>query len=87
MTLSGWIVCLLSVGGTTGFFAWCVWRVLHPPGRTDKMHGVLDTEMRIEEEEKKTREVTRPQRGGSRRGADAGLQQLRTNPDRASSSA
>ncbi len=53
MTLSGWIICFLSVGGTSGFFAWCVWRVLHPPGRTDKMHGVLDTEMRIEEEERK----------------------------------
>lgn len=52
MTLSGWIVMLLSVGGTTTFFAWCIRRVLREPSSAEKMHGVLDTEMQIEEEEK-----------------------------------
>lgn len=56
MTPGGAIIMLLSVGGTTGFFAWCVWRVLSPPDKTRKMHGVLDTELRIEEEEKRRRE-------------------------------
>ncbi len=51
MNLSGWIVMLLSVGGTTGFFLWCLWRVLQPPDKTRRMHGVLDTERRIEEED------------------------------------
>ena len=45
MTLSGWIIMLLAVGGTTGFFFWCIHRVLRSPGQTDKLHGVLDTEL------------------------------------------
>ena len=53
MTLSGWIIMLLSVGGTSGFFFWCIHRVLRPPGKTDKLHGVLDTEFEIEEEERR----------------------------------
>ena len=60
MSLGGCIVMLLSVGGTTGFFFWCIKRVLRPPVSTDKMHGVLDTELEIEEEERKSR---REQRG------------------------
>lgn len=55
MTLGGWIVMLLSVGATTGFFFWCISRVLGPPDKTKKMHGVLDTELAIEEEERKRR--------------------------------
>ena len=55
MTLSGWIIMLLAVGGTTGFFFWCIYRVLRSPGKTDKMHGVLDTELEIEDEERKRR--------------------------------
>lgn len=55
MTLGGWIVMLLSVGGTTVFFVWCIARVLRPPGKTDKLHGVLDTELEIEEEERRRR--------------------------------
>ena len=53
MTTGGWIVMLLSVGGTTGFFFWCVARVLGPPDRTGKVRGVLDTEVEIEEEERR----------------------------------
>ncbi len=53
MTFGGWMVLLFSVGGTTGFFVWCIWRVLRPPDRTAKLHGVLDTEVQIEEEEKR----------------------------------
>ena len=55
MTTGGLIIMILSVGGTTGFFAWCIWRVLSPPDSTHKMHGVLDTEMKIEEEERERR--------------------------------
>lgn len=55
MTASGWIVMLLSVGGTTGFFIWCVARVLRPPDKTAKMRGVLDTELEIEDEERRRR--------------------------------
>jgi hypothetical protein len=59
MTTSGWIIMLLSVGGTTGFFVWCIRRVLRPPGKTDKLHGVLDTEFEIEEEERRRRRKER----------------------------
>lgn len=52
MTLGGLIIMILSVGGTTGFFAWCIWRILRSPDETKKLHGVLDTELKIEEEEK-----------------------------------
>ncbi len=55
MTLSGWIIMLLSVGGTSGFFIWCIARVLRPPDKTDKLHGVLDTELEIEEKERQRR--------------------------------
>jgi len=56
MTWEGLLVMALSVGGTTGFFAWCIWRILRAPGRTEKLHGVLDTELKIEEEERGKRE-------------------------------
>jgi hypothetical protein len=56
MTFAGFLIMLVSVGGTTGFFAWCLWRILRTPGRTDRLHGVLDTELEIEEEEKRRRQ-------------------------------
>lgn len=56
MTFGGLLIMLLSVGGTTGFFAWCLWRILRDAGRTDRLHGVLDTELEIEEEEKRRRQ-------------------------------
>jgi len=56
MTWAGLLVMALSVGGTTGFFAWCIWRILRTPGETQKLHGVLDTELKIEEEERRERE-------------------------------
>jgi hypothetical protein len=59
MTLAGWIVMLLSVGGTTTFFFWCIRRVLRPPDSTDTMHGVLDTELEIEEAERQRRREER----------------------------
>lgn len=36
MTTGGWITLVLSVGGVTGFFVWCVWLVLrrHRPDHT-----------------------------------------------------
>lgn len=60
MSLTGWIVMLFSVGGTTGFFIWCIARVLKRPDKTGKMRGVLDTELEIEDEERRRR---REQRG------------------------
>jgi len=59
MSPGGWIVMLLSVGGTTGFFFWCIRRVLRAPSSTDTIHGVLDTELKIEEEERSRRREDR----------------------------
>jgi len=38
MNTSGWIIMILSVGSVTGFFAWCIWRVLKTPHATEHMH-------------------------------------------------
>ena len=59
MSLGGWIAMLLSVGGTTGFFLWCIRRVIGPPDRTGQIGGVLDTELEIEEEERQRRRKER----------------------------
>lgn len=59
MSFDGWIVMLLSVGGTTAFFFWCISRVIRPPDSTGKIHGVLDTELEIEEAERKKRRESR----------------------------
>lgn len=52
MTPAGWMLMLVSVGATTGFFAWCLWRVLRSPESPDKVHGMLDTEREIEERDR-----------------------------------
>lgn len=52
MTLWGWIFMVVSVGATTGAFIWCICRVLRPQDRTDRLHGVLDTEREIEERDR-----------------------------------
>lgn len=39
MTIGGWIIMLLSVGGVTLLFAWCLYKVLSTPGETKKVHG------------------------------------------------
>jgi hypothetical protein len=44
MTLGGWIVMLLSVGGVTGLTAWCVYKVLTTPGSTEHLHRQVDIE-------------------------------------------
>ncbi len=39
MTLGGWIMMGLSVGGVTIFFAWSIWKALTTPEEADKIHG------------------------------------------------
>jgi transcription initiation factor TFIID subunit TAF12 len=52
MTRWGWLLMGVSVGGTTGLFVWCLWRVLRTPESREKVHGVLDTEREIEEQDR-----------------------------------
>lgn len=42
MTLGGWIVMLLSVGGATGLLIWCLYKVLSTPGSEEHLHGQVD---------------------------------------------
>ncbi|MCU0858131.1 MAG: hypothetical protein MUC65_07000 [Pontiellaceae bacterium] len=42
MNLSGWIVMIISVGSVTGFFIWCVWKVLKTPEAPQHMHAPDD---------------------------------------------
>lgn len=41
MNLGGWIIMLGSVGGTTLFLAWCVYRVMAGTGKR-KLPSIMD---------------------------------------------
>jgi hypothetical protein len=40
MTITGFIVMLLSVGSVTFLFGWCIYKVLTTPEETKKVHGI-----------------------------------------------
>lgn len=40
MTLSGWIVLVLSVGTVTALFAVCLYKVLTSPVEAERMRGI-----------------------------------------------
>ena len=42
MTLGGWIIMTLSVGGTTSLLGWCIWKVVTTPGSTKHLHSQAD---------------------------------------------
>ena len=42
MSLYGWIILALSVGGTTGALVWCFARVLRNLEKTDRLHAPTD---------------------------------------------
>jgi len=39
MNTGGWLVMLLSVGGVTLLFVWCIWKVFTTKGETEHIHG------------------------------------------------
>ncbi|MEM1059396.1 MAG: hypothetical protein AAGK14_09125 [Verrucomicrobiota bacterium] len=41
MNLGGWIIMIASVGGTTCFLAWCIYRVMRKPKHRE-LHSTLD---------------------------------------------
>ena len=53
MTLAGWIIMLLSVGGVTTVFVWCLWRVLFgpQPPASDQLHSALDIDTQDADED------------------------------------
>lgn len=44
MTLGGWLVMGLSVGGVMGLLAWCIFKVLTSPGSEAHLHSQADIE-------------------------------------------
>jgi hypothetical protein len=44
MTVGGWIVMLLSVGGVTALLGWCVYKVVTTPGSAERLHSQADIE-------------------------------------------
>ena len=44
MTLGGWIVMILSVGGVTGLFLWCIYKVVTVPGATEHLRSEVNIE-------------------------------------------
>jgi hypothetical protein len=42
MTAWGWLVMLASVGGTTAWLVWCLWKVVRTPGEAERLHGIHD---------------------------------------------
>ncbi len=44
MTLGGWIIMVLSVGGMTSLLAWCIYKVVTTPGATEHLHSQADIE-------------------------------------------
>lgn len=44
MTLGGWFVMAISVGGMTGLLVWCIRKVITTPGSTERLHSQADIE-------------------------------------------
>ncbi|MFZ5832045.1 MAG: hypothetical protein ACOY3P_18325 [Planctomycetota bacterium] len=42
MTIGGWIVMTLSVGGVTALLLWCIYKVLSTPGAEKHVHSQAD---------------------------------------------
>ncbi len=39
MTVAGWCILAVSVGGVTGVFLWSIWKVLTAPDEAEHIHG------------------------------------------------
>ncbi len=50
MTLAGWFVMILAIGGMTGLLSWCIYKVLSTPESTEHLHAPLDIDTRDKEE-------------------------------------
>ena len=46
MSLYGWVLLVVCVGGTTGFLVWCLARVLRNQGNKDRLRATTDLDPR-----------------------------------------
>ena len=44
MTLAGWIVMILAVGGITALLAWCIHKVVSTRDSSERIHSQVDIE-------------------------------------------
>jgi hypothetical protein len=51
MTLGGWIMMSVAVGGVTGLMLWCIYKVTTTPGSAERLHSQADIETPDVEEE------------------------------------
>ncbi len=49
MTIAGWIVMIVAIGGMTGLLLWCVYKVLSTPGSEEHLHSPLDIDTKDKE--------------------------------------
>ena len=49
MSISGWLNMILSVGFVTGFFLWCIYRVLKEPEAPQHLHSQTDIDTHDQE--------------------------------------
>lgn len=50
MTLAGWIVMSVAIGGMTGLLAWCIYKVVSTPGASGHLHSPLDIDTKDKEQ-------------------------------------
>ncbi len=43
MTIGGWIIMVLAIGGMSSLLGWCIWRVLTTPGTAEHVHSPTDS--------------------------------------------
>jgi hypothetical protein len=46
MTVGGWIIMVVSVGGVVALLGWCVSKVLSTPGASQHVHSQADIDTR-----------------------------------------
>lgn len=44
MTLGGWLIMVVSVGGMTLLLGWSIYKVVATPGSTEHLHSQADIE-------------------------------------------
>lgn len=42
MTLGGWIIMIVAVGGVVAFFTWCMYKVITTRASTEHIHSPAD---------------------------------------------
>jgi hypothetical protein len=44
MTIGGWIMMVVAVGGVSSLLCWCVYKIVSTPGSSEHLHSQADIE-------------------------------------------